>query len=125
MSAPGATQAEPAEAHADEPGHHPTPRDYVRIGAVLAGITAMEVVISYVGGLPRFILIGSLTVLAISKFGLVVAWYMHLKFDSAMFRRMFVFGIVLAVSVFTLVLGLFALKGVDADLPNAVVGASS
>jgi cytochrome c oxidase subunit IV len=77
------------------------------------------VLISYLGGLPRFILVGSLTVLAVSKFGLVVAWYMHLKFDSAMFRRMFVFGIILAVTVFTLVLGLFALKGVD--VPNALL----
>jgi cytochrome c oxidase subunit 4 len=34
------------------------------------------------------------------KFWIVAAWFMHLRFDSKMFTRFFVSGIVLAISVY-------------------------
>lgn len=98
------TQATPSEAHAHA---HPTPRDYVNIAVVLGVITAAEVM-TYYFRLPRWALWTGLTAMAIAKFALVVGYYMHLKYDSRMFRRVFVFGIGLAVTVFLLVIGIFA-----------------
>jgi cytochrome c oxidase subunit 4 len=38
---------------------------------------------------------------------MVVLWFMHLRFDSRLFRRLFVTGIVLALFVYTIVLTTF------------------
>ena len=85
---------------------HPTPRDYVQIFVILFIITGVEVLASYVE-MPTWLFISGLTGMALAKFALVVGFYMHLKFDNRMFRRLFVFGVILALSVFALVLGLF------------------
>ena len=97
-----------------EPHHdgHPTPRDYVQIFVILFVVTALEVLASYVA-MPEWLFITGLTGMALAKFALVVGFYMHLKFDSRMFRRLFVFGIILALSVFALVLALFLFIGPD------------
>jgi cytochrome c oxidase subunit 4 len=42
--------------------------------------------------------------LAAVKFGMVAAYFMHLKFDGLLLRRLFVTGIILAFSVFTIAL---------------------
>ena len=57
--------------------------------------------------LPDDALVLMLGVLAVLKFVIVVLYFMHLKFDSPMFRRFFVTGIVLAISVYTIVLATF------------------
>jgi cytochrome c oxidase subunit IV len=46
-------------------------------------------------------------VLMAIKFALVVLWFMHLRFDSAIYKRMFVAGLALALSVFIVVLVTF------------------
>lgn len=102
---PQVTEQPAATAHAHA---HPTPGDYIRIALVLGIITAMEVA-TYYFEIVRWAFIGALVVLSTTKFALVVAWYMHLKFDSRMFRRVFVFGLVLALCVFMLVLAIFVL----------------
>ncbi len=89
---------------------HPTPGDYVRIALLLAVITALEV-LTYFFEIVRWAFIATLVLLSVAKFVLVVGWYMHLKFDSKMFKRVFAFGIVLSLSVFLLVLAIFALPG--------------
>ena len=38
------------------------------------------------------------------KFAMVVLWFMHLRFDSRIFRRLFVTGIFLAIGVYLIVL---------------------
>ena len=38
------------------------------------------------------------------KFVLVGSWFMHLKFDSQLFRMLFITGIVIALLVFTVML---------------------
>ena len=83
---------------------HPTERQYVAVAMVLAAITAAEVAIYYVKSLPHPLLIGLLCGLAFVKFTLVVLWFMHLRFDSLIFRRLFVTGIVLAVAVYVVLL---------------------
>jgi cytochrome c oxidase subunit 4 len=93
-----------------ELAHHPQPRQYVTVGIVLAIVTAIEVGIYYVESI-RDLLVATLLVLAFVKFFLVVTWFMHLRFDSKLFRRLFVSGLVLALAVFAIVLTVFFARG--------------
>ena len=91
---------------AEELDHHPQPRQYVKIAIFLAIVTALEVAIYYVdcvGGC----LVPLLLAFAGVKFMLVALWFMHLRFDSRIFRRFFVTGIILALTVFAIVLWIF------------------
>jgi hypothetical protein len=54
--------------------------------------------------MPDGLMVAFLLVLAILKFSLVAAFFMHLKFDSPMLRRVFVAGIILAAVVYTVAL---------------------
>ena len=89
-----------------ELGHHPSPRQYINIGIILAVVTAAEVAISYIDAVGDF-LVPMLIVMAVIKFVLVASWFMHLRFDSRMFRRLFVTGIILALIVFAIALATF------------------
>jgi cytochrome c oxidase subunit 4 len=81
--------------------HHPGPRQYVLIAIVLVILTAVEVATSYLEGhVNANLLIVALAIMAAVKFFLVAAWYMHMKQDSAVFRRLFVSGIILASIVY-------------------------
>jgi cytochrome c oxidase subunit IV len=103
----------PAAAH-DEHGHsHPTWKTYVVIGFILTVITAIEVAIFYVPALER-VLIPTLLVLSGAKFFIVVMWYMHLKFDSKIFGRVFWAPFALGVLVVVGMIILFkVLPGLD------------
>lgn len=90
--------------------HHPDPRAYVRVAFVLAVLTSMEVVIYYIKS-ARGILVPALIFFSTIKFALVALNFMHLRFDSRIFRRLFVSGLVLAFAVFTIVLATFGLLG--------------
>src|SRR5579884_3611419 len=77
-------------------GHaHPSPVKYVGIAMLLAIITSLEVAVYYIK-MADALMVSFLLVLAILKFSLVAAFFMHLKFDSPMLRRVFVAGIILA-----------------------------
>ena len=82
---------------------HPGPREYVRIAIYLALATAAEVGLYYMD-LPGGLLVALLFFFATIKFVLVVLWFMHLKFDSKIFRQLFVTGFLLALSVYGIVL---------------------
>jgi len=97
-------QVEPVEEA--ELVQHPTPRKYVTIAVVLAVITLGEVAIYYVEAI-RSLLVPALIVFAFLKFLLVASWFMHLRFDSKLFRRLFITGLVLALLVFAVVLVTF------------------
>ncbi|MFQ5948479.1 MAG: cytochrome C oxidase subunit IV family protein [Acidimicrobiia bacterium] len=87
---------------------HPTPRDYWRIGLILGAITAVEVTIVYIDALDRVVaplLIG----LSAAKFALVALWFMHLRFDRRTYSRLFLVGIIGAVTLFAVVLFSFGL----------------
>ena len=49
----------------------------------------------------------ALLAFAVIKFALVGLWFMHLRFDSRLFRRFFLTGLVLALLVFGAVLWWF------------------
>jgi cytochrome c oxidase subunit 4 len=87
---------------------HPTPRQYVLIAVVLVVITGVEVATSYLAGdVNSGLIIGALAVMAAVKFFLVVAWYMHLRFDSKIFRRFFLLGLIAAPVLYVIVLLMF------------------
>jgi cytochrome c oxidase subunit IV len=84
---------------------HPTPRQYVLIAVVLVIITGLEVGASYLeGDVNANLIIVLLGVMAAIKFFLVAAWYMHLRTDLKIFRRVFVIGILLAAAVYMIAL---------------------
>ena len=83
---------------------HPTEAKYWRIFFLLFAVTAVEVALYY-WSIPGVNLNNAaLGVLAIFKFTVVVAYFMHLKFDSRILRQLFVGGLVLAVIVYILYL---------------------
>jgi cytochrome c oxidase subunit IV len=82
---------------------HPSAKEYVRIGLILAVLTAIEVFLSY-SSLPLGLLIGLLFFASVIKFSLVVLWFMHLKFDDRRYARFFVMGFVGAFTLYAIVL---------------------
>jgi cytochrome c oxidase subunit 4 len=96
----------PATAEEPELAHHPGPRQYVMVAIVLAIATALEVALYYLD-LPHALFVAMLLFFAAVKFSLVVLWFMHLRFDSAIFRRLFVAGLILAITVYIIVLVIF------------------
>lgn len=109
------TTHSPSDAlHSDNPvaeGHHPSEGQYVVIAGILAVLTGVEVTLSYlkIGG-SQGITNGALLVLAAIKFAMVAMFFMHLRFDKPVVRRLFVTGLVLAILVYIaylLTLGVF------------------
>ena len=93
-------------------GHkHPTDGNYMVIALVLAVITAAEVSLYYID--IGTLMIPTLLVMMVVKFGVVVAYFMHLKFDSLIFRRLFVAGLILAVAVYMAAMTAMQLFGDD------------
>jgi cytochrome c oxidase subunit IV len=94
-------------------GHeHPSDAKYVQIALVLGIITAGEVSIPYLHDVEGPFL-ALMLVLMVIKFSMVVAFFMHLRFDSVLFRRLFVGGLVLAVCVYLAALTTFQFWGDD------------
>ncbi len=99
-----AAQHEVTEAQHSGEHTHPGPAEYIKIAVILAIATALEVALYYLEFLPDGLIVGLLMFFMVVKFALVVLWFMHLRFDSILFRRLFVTGIVLAIAVYTVVL---------------------
>jgi cytochrome c oxidase subunit 4 len=96
-------------AHGHEADHgeeHSTPAMYVRVALILAVITLIEVIIWYLPS-TRFLLVPALIILSLAKFLAVVGYFMHLKFDSPVFRFMFFAGLILSLGVFLAMLAMF------------------
>jgi caa(3)-type oxidase subunit IV len=93
-------------AEGGEHGSHPSDSTYIKVALLLSVLTGIEITLSYTNGLSdsRNIM---LLILAAMKFGLVVLFFMHLRFDNRIFRRLFVAGFILALIVYTLVLFMF------------------
>ena len=92
-----------------EHGAHPTEAKYVKVALVLAVITAVEVGLYYTK-FSEAATNAALILLAAIKFVMVAAYFMHLKFDNKLLRRLFITGFVLAASVYVaylLTLGVF------------------
>jgi len=92
------------ETHAHDTAHgeidygHPTWKTYVVVGAILTFITAVEVAIFYIPAMHG-VIVPVLLSLSGLKFFIVVLFYMHLKFDSKIFGRVFFAPLFLATLV--------------------------
>ena len=100
----------------DAHDEHPTTtiREYLLIGLLLSVITAVELVMSLYEDALGVILIPGLLIFSAIKFVIVVAIFMHLKFDSIRFTQIFAFGFVLATALLIAVVVLFAFDASDA-----------
>ena len=101
-----------------EGGHaHPTNQAYVRIAIILAIITLVEVVIYYIPTL-RPALVPALLVLSVAKFLMVVGFFMHLRFDTRLYRFMFAAGLVVTLGVYFALLAMLWTRGYWLPLPT-------
>ena len=78
---------------------------YVRIAAILAAITALEVATYYIDLGALFL--PSLLIMMAVKFYIVVSFFMHLRYESKMFSWVFYAGLYLAMIVYGIFLATF------------------
>ena len=104
--------------------HHPTFMQYVLVAVILFAITIVEFVLIWdkagidddLGASKIPLLIG----LSAVKFGIVIMFYMHLKFESRLFTYIFLAGLALAFAAGLAVLGIFvALEGEPREFAKA------
>ena len=97
--------------------HGATPRFYWTIGAILAVITIVEVIIAwpnlfYSADNPEFttrlIVVPILMLLSLAKGAMVVMFFMHLKGDAGVFKFLFIVPFVIATSMISVFLVLFS-----------------
>ena len=103
----GSEYAGEAPTHADHEAHqhtHPSDRNYIVVALILAVITALEVGTYFIEDASTTLLVASLFPMMIAKFAIVCGWFMHLKYDNPIFRRVFVFGLAMATVVYVVVL---------------------
>ena len=94
------------EAHVSDAEHTaPSDLQYIGIAGALAVLTAIEVGLYYLkhDTLTSVVLL----LLMALKFVIVVGYFMHLKFDSPLLRRLFVGGLLLAMFVYIVALFMF------------------
>ena len=89
---------------------HASVKTYLVVAAVLGMITAVEVVIFYIEALQP-VLVPLLLTLSAAKFTLVVGFFMHLKYDSKIFRGLFVGPLAVAILIILAMLALFGVFG--------------
>jgi cytochrome c oxidase subunit 4 len=102
-----ATATDHVEAH-DEHDDHMTDWKYVQVAALLGVLTGIEVFTYFESVLDwGKALVPVLLVLMVTKFYVVAAYFMHLKFDSRFFSRAFAGGLVLAMGVYAIFFAAF------------------
>ena len=79
----------------------------MKVAAILAFLTALEVGTYFIEEASTRLLVGILFPMMIIKFGTVIMYFMHLKYDNPLFKRVFLFGLILAVVVFLIMLTTF------------------
>ena len=84
---------------------HPDPYQYVIVAVVLAVITGVEIAVSYMeGDIPDGLIVVLLLSMMVVKFFLVASWFMHLRTDRPVFRRLFILGAIAAPCLYLVVL---------------------
>ena len=102
-AATGAAHSAAHGAHA-----HPTWKQYKWVALILTLITVVEVWVYY---LPSFVatklFVPSLLIMSAVKFAIVVLFYMHLRYDSRLFRAVFTGPLIIAILTLISLLFLF------------------
>ena len=86
---------------------HASVATYLRVAVILAILTAIEIGSLYVPGLPPHILVTLLIIFGIMKFALVVAFFMHLRYDSKLLTALFVGPLLIATLIILAIMALF------------------
>ena len=87
--------------------HAVSDKTYVMVAIFLAVMTGLEVLCSYTEDQLGPFYDWALIVLMTIKFLTVALFFMHLKFDHAMCKKVFFFGLGIAVIVYCMMLGTF------------------
>jgi len=86
---------------------HATVQTYVRVAVVLGLLTAIEIGALYVKGIPSHALVALLLLFSVLKFGLVVAFFMHLRYDNKLLTVLFVGPLLIAMVIILAIMALF------------------
>ncbi|MCH7738851.1 MAG: cytochrome C oxidase subunit IV family protein [Chloroflexi bacterium] len=86
-------------------GDHPSPLFYIIVGLILGAITLVEYWL-FTTDLEKKWINSALFALSSAKFFMVVAFFMHLKFDNKWFAKLFAAGFFLAMAIFLSILAL-------------------
>lgn len=88
--------------------HHPQPKQYVVVALVLAALTILEVALFYledgVAAVTQAVTVPALLILSALKFYLVVAVFMHLRYERRLLSRFFTSGAILAGALYLITL---------------------
>ena len=112
------SHSEPSHAdHASmgEVHEHPTWKQYKWVALILTVITVIEVWVYYI---PSFVesrlFVPALLSMSAVKFAIVVAYYMHLKYDHKLFRALFTGPLIIAILTLVVLLFLFGHLAISA-----------
>ena len=86
---------------------HPTWREYKWVALVLTLITIAEVWVYYTSLKDTPVFVPLLLTMSAVKFAIVVAFYMHLKYDHKIFRALFTGPLMIAMATLISLLFLF------------------
>lgn len=119
------------QTHATSHDEHPptTIREYVMIGLVLTVVTIVELWASYNEEMLGVLLVPALFIMSAFKFAVVVAMFMHLRFEHPLLTRLFSFGMILATAMIIALAAIFwndatdIVGGIPADAPGAAAPA--
>ena len=99
-------------AHGPAEHEHPSAWTYIKVGIILTLITVVEVWAYYVESfVASRAFVPSLLIMSAAKFAIVVAFYMHLKYDHKLFRALFTGPLAIAVVTIIALLILFGQIG--------------
>ena len=87
---------------------HASVQTYIRVAVVLAILTAIEIGALYVPGLPSRVLVTLILIFGTLKFALVVAFFMHLRYDNKLLTVLFVGPLIIAVAIILAIMALFS-----------------
>ena len=100
------TEATTTDTHDDGKVKHPTPKFYWWLALILAIVTAVEIAILEISALDS-LRAPLLILLSLIKFGAVVGFFMHLKFEKKLYQNFFAIGFVGAIILYMVVLATF------------------
>ena len=87
---------------------HPTWREYKWVALVLTLITVVEVWVYYTPFSKSALFVPVLLIMSAVKFGIVVLFYMHLKYDHKIFKALFTGPLIIAICTLLALIVLFS-----------------
>src|SRR5262249_61057878 len=94
--------------HAAQGPGHASIKTYITVAVAPTILPAIEVASLYIPGIPNWLLVTALIVMAALKFFLVVGFFMHLRYDSNIMRALFVGPLIIAIAIILALMALFS-----------------